>query len=203
MLESRKEKAELTKKRIYDTAVQLFAQSSFDEVSVSDITKHAGVAKGSFYVHFESKNALVASLLDELVEKIDTDYRKYIESFPDDTPASEIFMLLVEKIADVIINLIGLYNMKCLYKAQISKEVNTGAVTGYSRELYQIFNDVINKGIGQGVFQSVLTVDEITKHCITAYRGLVYEWCLRYPDFDLKEQALAHFKLILHGLCKQ
>jgi hypothetical protein len=31
-------------------------------------------------------------------------------------------------------------------------------------------------------------------------RGITYEWCIRYPDFDYKAQALSYFDLLLKGL---
>ena len=43
-------------------------------------------------------------------------------------------------------------------------------------------------------------MDALTRHLIVAMRGITYEWCVRYPDFNLKEQALAHFQLLLEGL---
>lgn len=38
-----------------ETAIQLIWQSSYDNVSVGEISKQAGVTKGSFYHYFESK----------------------------------------------------------------------------------------------------------------------------------------------------
>jgi len=33
-----------------------------------------------------------------------------------------------------------------------------------------------------------------------AIRGVSYEWCIRYPNFDLKEQAVAHCLLLIEGI---
>jgi hypothetical protein len=35
-----------------------------------------------------------------------------------------------------------------------------------------------------------------------AIRGITYEWCIRYPDFDYKEEALRHFEILLAGIRK-
>ncbi len=56
------------------------------------------------------------------------------------------------------------------------------------------------KGIRQGEFKNNLPADELTRHLVMAIRGVSYEWCIRYPGFDLKEQATAHFKLLLAGI---
>lgn len=197
---SRKEKAAETKIKIYKSAEQLFDKYGFDNVNINDIVENAGVAKGSFYVHFESKNTLIAALINDYVNKVDMDYRTYLESFSSDTPAPDILISLVGKIADVITSIIGYENMKNLYKVQITKDINTQAVMDYNRDIYKMFQVVISKGVQQGVFRSDLSVDDITKHFMLAYRGLTYEWCIRYPDFDLKEQVLKHFKILLTGI---
>ena len=56
---SRKDKSEESKSRIVETALRLIDEKGFDKVSVSEITKEAGVSKGAFYIHFASKEDLI------------------------------------------------------------------------------------------------------------------------------------------------
>lgn len=197
---NRKKKAILTKNNIYESAKQLFNEHGFEAVNVDDIVKHAGVAKGSFYVHFESKDALIAVIINDYVNQVDTDYKSYLQSLPSDMKADDLLLSLVGKIADVIANDIGSEHMKILYRVQLGKEHEMNAAMSYNRELYKIFYDVICSGFEQGVFRSQLSADEITKQLIVAYRGLTYEWCIRYPEFDLKQQAIKLFELLLTGI---
>lgn len=44
-----------TKQKLMDTATQLIWQSNYASVGVAEICKHAGLTKGSFYHHFETK----------------------------------------------------------------------------------------------------------------------------------------------------
>jgi TetR/AcrR family transcriptional repressor of nem operon len=50
------------KRRILDAAAGLMRERGCDGVSVSDITKAAGLTHGAFYNHFESKDDLVANV---------------------------------------------------------------------------------------------------------------------------------------------
>ena len=53
-----------THDRIFDAALKLLAEKGFNGCSVQDITSAAGVPKGSFYNHFESKEALGAAIVE-------------------------------------------------------------------------------------------------------------------------------------------
>jgi len=197
---SRKEKAAETRNKIYKCAEQLFTKYGFDDVSVDAIVEMAGVSKGSFYVHFESKDSLIAFLIADYVKKIDMDYQSYFDSFPANAPAADILLALIEKIVDVITDTIGYDHMKTVYKVHLTKALNTDSVLSYNRDLYKMFQAVIDRGIQQGEFKSDLPIDILTKHFVMAIRGLTYEWCIRYPDFDYKTQALIHFEMLLTGI---
>ncbi len=196
----RKERAVETKAKLYESADRLFTEHGVDTVSVDTIVAAAGVSKGTFYVHFESKDALVASLVSDYVEKADMDYKAFLDAFPPETPTVDILMSLVSKVFDVIINTIGYERMRTLYKVQLTGAVYTHTVTSYNRALYQLLGDVVERGVLREEFQTSLTVNEVTRHLIQAMRGLIYEWCIRYPDFDLKTQARTHFELLTMGI---
>ena len=52
------------RERLLEAGVQTFSKAGFNGCSVQDITDAAGVPKGSFYNHFESKEALGAAALE-------------------------------------------------------------------------------------------------------------------------------------------
>lgn len=52
-------KAEETRERILDAALQLFRQRGFDETTMREIAHEAGVATGAAYYYFRSKEELV------------------------------------------------------------------------------------------------------------------------------------------------
>lgn len=199
---NRQAKAIVTKKKIYETAGELFKKYGFHHVSVDTIVEMAGVSKGCFYVHFESKSSLILALMAEAVDQLDLGYKSHIESFPPNTLASDILISLAEKIADDMRYNVGYDVMKLLYEVQITRSVNTEVVSSYSRDLYRLFSDIINLGVRQGEFKTDIDIDLIAKHYIMAIRGLTYEWCIRHLDFPLKDYATEHYKILLSGIKK-
>jgi len=92
--------------------------------------------------------------------------------------------------------------MRVLYKSHLTKTIDTMPAMSYSRELYKIIAEVLEKGVQRGEIRKDISVDSLTKHSILAIRGINFEWCIRYPDFDLKVQILDHFKILMYGLKK-
>ena len=201
-INKRKLKAAETKRKIYEAARQLALNHGIENVSVDSIVKAAGVSKGSFYVHFQSKDALTANFVNEYTANADLNYKSFLESLPENESVLDILILLAGKISDFIETNIGLENMRVLYKAHLTKTINTTPAMSYNRDLYKLFTEVLEKGLRQGELREDMPIDSLAKHLIMAIRGITFEWCIRYPDYDLKHQIKEHFKILLYGLKK-
>lgn len=55
--------------RVLDAAVDLFARQGYDGTSVAQVITQAGVAKGGFYHHFASKEALLYEVYGDLITR--------------------------------------------------------------------------------------------------------------------------------------
>ena len=60
---TRKEKADDTRARLFFAAAALFWEQGYHATTVDQIAKKAGVAKGTFFVHFPAKSAVVTELV--------------------------------------------------------------------------------------------------------------------------------------------
>ena len=54
-----------TKRKIFETSMDLFAQKGYDATSIEEITAVVGVAKGTLYYHFSSKEEIFNFLVDQ------------------------------------------------------------------------------------------------------------------------------------------
>ncbi len=57
-----------TKRKIFETSMKLFAEKGYDATSVEEITATVGVAKGTLYYHFSSKEEIFKFLVEEGVK---------------------------------------------------------------------------------------------------------------------------------------
>ncbi len=58
------------RERILDAAVRVFARKGFHATRVSEVAKAAGVADGTIYLYFDSKEHLLVSLFEHRVERL-------------------------------------------------------------------------------------------------------------------------------------
>ena len=60
----------LTKRAIFQAAEKVFGQYGFNRTNISEITRMAGVAQGTFYVHFKSKRDLLEGFVRYLSREL-------------------------------------------------------------------------------------------------------------------------------------
>ena len=51
-------------------ALELFVSKGFGQVSMRELARHVGLAPGSLYNHFPSKQALLFDLIEEIYEEL-------------------------------------------------------------------------------------------------------------------------------------
>jgi AcrR family transcriptional regulator len=61
-------KADATRRRIYEAALEMFREKGFEQTTMRDIARKASVALGAAYYYFSSKDAIVLAFYQEMQE---------------------------------------------------------------------------------------------------------------------------------------
>nr|WP_272506032.1 TetR/AcrR family transcriptional regulator [Natronobacillus azotifigens] len=88
-------KGEETYSNILQAAEQLFAEKSVSKVTIKDIVQRTGIAKGTFYLYFESKEALVWEFVDEKFAYADRWMKEIVRKGYSDDEICEIIDYIV------------------------------------------------------------------------------------------------------------
>jgi AcrR family transcriptional regulator len=72
-----------TRSRLLEAALKLMAEKGVEGVAINEITEAADVGFGSFYNHFESKEAIYAALVDGVFENFADALDRMTEGLPD------------------------------------------------------------------------------------------------------------------------
>lgn len=76
-------RGEATRRRLLDAAEEVFGELGYYEASVSEITRRAGVAQGTFYIYFHSKRETFVELVDDIGNRLRAATSAAIEGAPD------------------------------------------------------------------------------------------------------------------------
>lgn len=89
----RTERGRKTMRAILDAAAREFGDKGFHDASITGITQSAGVALGSFYTYFESKDAVFRALVQDMSEQVREHVAPAIRAAPDQIAAERAGLL--------------------------------------------------------------------------------------------------------------
>ncbi len=95
-----------TKRKIFEASMKLFAEKGYDATSIDEITETVGVAKGTLYYHFSSKEEILNFLVEEgvklLQNSVDIKTAKYTSYIDKIKAIILIEVKIVSKYEDLI-----------------------------------------------------------------------------------------------------
>lgn len=197
---SRKEKAVDTKRKIFETAVRLIRQKGYAQVTVSEICREAGIAKGSFYVHYQSKEDIVReSYYGDMQAYLQERFGEFLMENPQKTAAERIARFLELELA--FAEHAG-HELTCMAYA-----MNLGACApGHSghfarREFAGILYGEIQAGMG--TVSCGFSCDEVFQYLESVVRGIMATWCFSGGTFDIAGKGGAFVRQAVSGIFGQ
>lgn len=89
------------KNEILDAAAALFAQKGFDHTSTNEIMEAVGIAKGTLYYHFKSKEAIMDAIIERQSERMLAAARKTAEDRSIPVPERMLRVVMALKLEGV------------------------------------------------------------------------------------------------------
>lgn len=184
-LTNRQKQAAATKEKIFRCAVGLFAQKSYENVTIQDICTKAKVSVGAFYHHFGSKEHIINEgyrLFDQQSEA------RWEQGHPAD-PLGQIQFLIGEQAHSM--EDMGARASLQYFKNQLS------CTEKYILDPERFFNKAIRQAIEAAVSEGILSgnPEEITEDILGVSRGIIYDWCLHEGSYSLWEREQKALKL--------
>jgi len=87
------ERTEARKNEILDTAKRLFMEQGYEQTTINDILTASGVAKGSLYYHYKSKEDVLDGVLERMTGQI-ADAAKAVADDPAMTAHEKVFRVI-------------------------------------------------------------------------------------------------------------
>lgn len=175
-----------TKNNIYESAVRLFSEKGYTDVTVSEICAEAGIAVGVFYYYFPSKR----SLLDQSSESLHAKIERETQALANADPIENI-RELAKCICRRFISR-GVMFMSVIFKNELDRR------DYYKKSPRNMFG-CIQAAVERAVRRGLLTgeTDAIANDIWRSLRGATFEWMLKNGAIDLEEEASRAVDILL------
>lgn len=183
-----------TKRQLYQCAMKLFRERGFDRVSVDEIVREAGMAKGTFYIYFNTKSDIIL----EMLRQYDTYYDQIMAGLPDDLSIDEQMEEIVKGACRFTEEVIGLDLIRVLYVKQLTEGQEHPGLLNEDRALFRILSELLTAGQRAGIYDPALDVPDTTRLILHGIRASFFEWCSGRGQFDLTQECL----YFLHTFCR-
>jgi TetR/AcrR family transcriptional regulator, fatty acid metabolism regulator protein len=171
--------------RIITSAIKIFGEKGFQNATIAEIAKDAGIGDATIYEYFESKEDMLlkipVEITKELIPQINehmmgikgafNKLRKFIWwyiNFLEKNPGYGSIVLLELKTS----------------KAYISTEAYQSA-----RNFYQIILDIIKEGQEEGLIKKEINIYLARSICVGAIEHIIIRWLLKDRKYSLTQYA--------------
>ncbi|MCD8324884.1 MAG: TetR/AcrR family transcriptional regulator [Clostridiales bacterium] len=175
---SRKQQAEETRLLVFNTALSLLEERDFEEITIRDIVKAAGVSIGTFYNYFSSK----LDVYYETYFLADAYFEEEVAPLLTQSTLRERLLFLFDRYAAYSSEITSMSLTKILYNSNnkhFMRQTDTGIIPVLTRTLQQ--------GMDSGELVCEESATEIASFLMIAARGQVYDWCIHDGSYILRE----------------
>ena len=183
--------------RILDAAVRVFAKKGFYATRVSEVAKAAGVADGTIYLYFKSKDELLVSLFEDRVERLLAFMR---EELPKQGTAPEKLRRVIELQLGLLEGERDLAEVITIILRQSTKLLKEYAAPKFTAYLDAIAR-VVADGQEAGDFRRDVSPHLVARATFGALDGIALTWALgRAEQGALRKAAGQLAEVFLRGL---
>ncbi len=183
--------------QIIEAAFITFARLGIGKTRMEDIAKAAGLSKGTLYLYFKSKDALISSMLELTVSR-ELAYAQELSIL--EIPVHQKLDQLTQIVVD---DLEQMQPLMSVYFEFLAVALRNEMIKTTMQEQFQRFLDLlialIEQGVEAGEFRAV-DAREAALTMGTIFEGTILVWAYGPEMVDLGQQIKAGMDLLLTGL---
>ena len=181
---------------ILGAATRVFAQRGFFNAQVADVAKAAGVAAGTVYLYFRSKDDLLVSLFERTMKDAIAEGRAALAGATD--PRDRL-----QRIARLHLERLGRdRDLAVVFQVELrqSTKFMERFSSSYLREYLGLIRESIEAGQAAGLFRAEISPTAAAKVLFGALDEMATNWMLSRRRYSLQADADTVIDLFLHGV---
>ncbi|WP_253345084.1 TetR/AcrR family transcriptional regulator [Sphingobium sp. OAS761] len=167
-------KSDLTRQRILEVTSDLFRRNGYQATSMRDIATALGMKSGSLYYHYDSKEALLAAILNDNIDATLASLRQIFTSLPADATARQKFEAAIAASVKTISEA-GDMAVASAQTLSFLQEPEYSEQSERRRAYNQFWRDIIIEGKEKGEIRKDLP-DAVASMAIVGALTFVAEW---------------------------
>ena len=183
------------RERILSAAERVFARRGFFAARVSEIAKDAGVADGTIYLYFKSKEDVLVRLFDEVMSEHVTQAREAVRALPS---APERLRAVAERHLTV---LGGNRDLATVFQVELRQSTRfmERFTASWLRDYFALLDEILEQGQHEGSLRKDVNRRLAAKILFGALDETVTSWLLADRQYPLEDLAAPVVDLFLRG----
>ncbi len=181
-----------TKNNIFEAAGRLFKEKGYVNTTVDEITREAGIGKGTFFNYYPTKEAL---LMDFVKQKEELVYDLVLKELKKNTSVREKIknvLVLVAKSNERDKELTKLFVFEHMRRYGYDERKSTG--------LNILICDLLEKGIGTKEVKKSTDIKKAAGNITGVYFASLLEWLWSQSDYSFSEDISIKIDMIFDGI---
>src|SRR5512132_1256409 len=184
--------------QIIDAAIRVFARTGFYNSRVSDIAREAGIASGTIYLYFKTKDEILVTLFREKMAAFVAYLRSQIA--PERDPIARLRRLVRLHFAVLESNpeLAEVVQVELRQGHKFFRGASAHEISAY----FELIASVLEEGVASGQIRRDLPVKVATKMLFGAMDQLATSWVLGKRGYRLVDAADEVATIFLKGVTR-
>lgn len=181
---------------ILDAAVIRFSRRGYHRTRVADIAGEAGVALGTVYIYFKSKEDILISLFQSMMSQFVNELRTELKEL---SGAKEKLAAIIDYHLKVLGSRPEQAMVTQIELRQIDPAINRG-ISGPLLSYFTLIEEVIAEGKVEGLYRKDLDTRMARKIVFGAIDEVVTCWVMSSRRYELAPLGKSLYQLLVNGL---
>ena len=182
--------------QIIDAAVRVFARNGYYHSRVSDIAREAGIASGTIYLYFKTKDDILVTLFREKMVDWVAHARREISGEPDALAKIRRLVALHFQVLETDPDLAEVVQVELRQGHKFFRGASAHEVSSY----FALITSVLDEGMQAGLIRRDVPTKIATKMLFGAMDQLATSWVLGKRTYRLTDAADAVAAIFLKGV---
>jgi TetR/AcrR family fatty acid metabolism transcriptional regulator len=182
--------------QIIEAAIRVFARNGYYNSRVSDIAREAGIASGTIYLYFKTKDEILVTLFREKMAEWVAHVRGEIASERDPIARLRRLVSLHFAVLESNPDLAEVVQVELRQGHKFFRGASAHEVSAY----FELIGSLLEEGVAAGVIRDDVPIKLATKMLFGAMDQLATSWVLGKRSYRLTDAADAVASIFLKGV---